>query len=170
MKTIKAKDMKDASTALSKAADNEANFVPNSFQSRVKSRFYRRLDEMSHITDKETVFKSKELLGQLAGTDRIFKWLESPAFSSWFVEDQFIVDTISSLQDKAVQVIQDILSSDDASEGDKLKAARMMLELGDQFPGRKSEVRFLDDRLNALSERDTEQEIAKIQKQLQIEE
>ena len=54
----------------------------------------------------------------------------------------------------------------DASEADRLKAAKMMLELGDQFPGRKSEVKFIDDRLNALPEAQVDAEIQKLESEL----
>ena len=158
--------LRKATGDLKRAANSELRFNPNDLQCRIKARFYRRLDELSHIIDKETVFDSKETVIELAGTGRILKWLEEPAFASWFVDQEFIVDTISSLQQKAIDVINTVLVSEEASEGDRLKAARMLLELGDQFPGRKSEVRFLDDRINDMTENETEKEIKRLKGQL----
>lgn len=158
--------LRKATKDLQKAARNEMRFTPNDFQSRVKARFFRRIEEQSHIVDLETVLESQELVVQMAGTDRILKWMEDPAFSSWFLDREYVVDTIHSLQQKAVEVLSTVLTSEDASENDRLKAARMLLELGDQFPGRKSEVRFLDDRLNELSESQTDQEIKQLKERL----
>lgn len=148
---------------LAKAAKEEMTFTANDFQKRVKARFYRRLAEMSHILDKETAFSEERHVVSLAGTDRVLKWLEDPGFAAWFVDEEYVTDTIASLQQDALGVIRNVIKDDDASDNDKLKAARMLLELGDQFPGRKSEVRFLDDRLNELTEGQTDKEIAKLE-------
>ena len=155
--------LRKATADIERAARNEMEFTANSFQERVKARFYRRLEELSHIMDKEAVFKSEDQVIQLAGTSRITRWLEDPAFASWFVDEEYIVDTISSLQAKSLEVVAGILANPSASEGDRLKAAKMLLELGDMFPGRKSEVKFLDDRVNSLSESETDKEIKKLQ-------
>lgn len=154
--------LKKATQDLKKAARNELNFTPNDFQSRVKSRFYRRLEELSHIMDKETALSNPDKIMQLAGTDRILKWLEDPAFASWFLDEDYVIDTIASLRQESVAVMAQILRSEDAHPGDRLKAARMLAELGDLFPGRKQEVRFLDDRINQLTESETDKEIKRL--------
>ena len=154
--------LRQASADIARAARNEETFTPGDFQKRVKARFYRRIDEMSHQVDRETVFASKDLVVQMAGTDRIVAWLEDPAFASWFVDADFLIDTISSLQSGAVSVIKEVMESDDASDGDRLKAARTALELADAFPGRKSEVKFLDERINELTESETDKELARL--------
>jgi hypothetical protein len=165
-KKIGSKTIKSSVKSLAKAAHHELKFAPNKTQERIKARFYRRLEELSHVMDKETVLDRPELIEQLAGTERIHRWLTEPAFASWFLDASYVVDTISSLQSQAVNVLQDLLTSDSP---DRLKAAKILLELGDQFPGRKSEVRFLDDRLNNMSALETDKEIAKLQQQLEIE-
>lgn len=154
--------LRKATSDLKKATRNEMSFDPNDFQERVKSRFFRRLEELSHKYDKETVFSSPDLTVQLAGTDRILKWLEDPAFASWFVDEDFLVDTLASLKAPAVDLLKQSIRNEDAHLGDRLKAVRMLFELTDSFPGRKQEVRFLDDRLNSLSESETDREIKKL--------
>jgi hypothetical protein len=158
--------LRQATKDMIQTAHNELEFVPNDLQSRVKARFYRRIEEMSHQVDKETVFASRDLVVQMAGTDRILAWLEKPDFAAWFVDAEYMVDTIRSLQQSAVKVVADVLKSDDATEGDRLKAARMLLELGDQFPGKKSEYRFIDDRIEGMSEADTTKELAEMKAKL----
>ena len=159
--------LKKAVSSLVKAGNTELNFSPNAMQSRIKARFYRRLEEMSHHIDRDTAFQSPDTMVELAGTDRIIKWLEDPAFSSWFVDDYYVIDTIASLQSSALRIVEDALVDPDASVGDKLKAARMLLELGDQFPGKKSELRFIDDRINEMTESETDREIKKLKATLQ---
>lgn len=158
--------LKGAVKDIAKGAQAVTNFRANQHQERVKAKFFRRLEEMSIMVDKETVFSNIKLIVQLAGTDRITEWMEDPAFVSWFTDDYWIPDTISSMQAQSVNIISGILNDDGVSPGDRLKAARMLLELGDQFPGRKSEVRFLDDRINSLSESDTDKEIKQLEAQL----
>lgn len=145
-------------------AKAEVHFTPKDLHKRVKARFYRRLGELEHIYDKEAAFADAKVTAQLAGTEQITKWLNDPAFARWFLDEEYVVDSIQAGQQDAISVVMSVLKDDDASEGDRLKAARMLLELGDQFPGRKSEVRFLDDRLNQLTEGQTDKEIAKLEK------
>jgi hypothetical protein len=154
--------LRKATKDLAKAGRNELEFNPIPFQERVKARFYRRLEELSHRYDKETVFSSSDLTVQLAGTDRILKWLEDPAFASWFLDADYVVDTIASQQQRAIKTIMSVMNNEDAHDGDRLKAARMLVELNDLFPGRKQEIKFLDERLNNLSESETEREIKQL--------
>lgn len=158
--------LRRAVNKLASDANAELNFQPGDYHQRVKARFYRRLEELAHHYDKETVFNDSKLVVQLAGTERVLKWLEQPGFASWFVDEDYIADTITGLQENAISVIKDVLRDGEAHDSDKLKAARMLLELGDQFPGRKSEVRFLDDRLNDLTESQVEKEIQQLEADL----
>lgn len=150
-----------------KLATAELTFRANQFQERVKARFFRRVEEMSHVYDLETVLANKDLVLQMAGTERILDWFEKPGFAVWFLDQDYLVDGIHAVQQDALSVVAHVLHDDAASPADRLKAARMLLELGDQFPGRKSEVRFLDERLNAMSESETEKEIKRLEKALE---
>lgn len=161
-------DITNSIKALAKSAHHEQNFSPSVTQEKIKARFFRRLEEMSHIMDRETVLASPQLIEQLAGTTKIHTWLGQPAFAAWFLDTEYITDTISSLQAQAINVLSEILTAEGVFPSDRLKAAKLLLELGDQFPGRKSEVRFLDDRLNQMSESETDKEIAKLQQQLRL--
>lgn len=158
--------IRDAIQAARKQSDAELNFAANQFQERVKARFYRRMDEMSHIVDKETVLSDPHMIVDLAGTERVLDWFRKPGFAVWFLDSEYMADTIASAQSDALRVVQQVLYSEDATEGDRLKAARMLFELGDMFPGRKSEVRFLDDRLNNMSDKEVDDEMARLTKQL----
>jgi len=149
-----------------KQIKSEERFQPNDFQERVKARFWRRMEEQSHRLDQETVFASADLLTELAGTDRILKWSESPQFSNWFLDEDYTKDTIMSLQNKAIYTIKDILEDDSTYKSDKLKAARTLLELGEQFPNKK-EIRFIDDTLNQMSMSEVDRETLKLDKQLE---
>jgi hypothetical protein len=158
--------LRAATKDLTQAANNEMSFNPGDMQNRVKARFYRRMDEMSHVVDKETVFDSKKLVVELAGTERILSWLENPSFAAWFVDAEYLSDTIASEQQRSLAAITAVRDGERTSDADVLKAARMLLELGDQFPGKKSEVKFLDDRINDMSDGETDKEIKRLQSQL----
>lgn len=145
-----------------KAVSAEISFEPNEFQERVKARFWRRLDEQSLRVDPETAFASREWLLELSGTDRIFSWLDNPAFAAWFADADYIGDIIQSQVRKNIQKLIDIRDESDAPAGDAIKAARTLLELADAFPGKKSEVRFIDEQLDAMKDDD----VAKETKQL----
>ena len=142
----------------------EASFNPNDFQQRVKARFWRRLEEMSHVYDRETAFKSKDAMLELAGTPRVFQWLQEDSFASWFSDSDYIGDLIQSQAERSVRTLVEVRDDEDTSDGDRLKAARTLLELADAFPGRKSEVRFIDDQLEGMSTKDAGQtaEISKV--------
>lgn len=148
---------------LGKQISKETDWEPNSLQERVKARFWRRLDEMSHIYDSETAFKSREALLELAGTDKVFRWLEEPGFAAWFADADYIGDLIQSEVRKNVQKLIQIRDESDAPAGDAIKAARTLLELADAFPGRKQEVRFIDENLEGMKD----DEVAREMKQLQ---
>lgn len=143
-------DIPTLTKAAKTAANLQVNFEPNDFQERVKARFWRRLSEQSHIYDAESAFSSKDAMVQLAGTERVLAWLEHPGFAAWFTDADLIVDLLDANKYKSVKTLVEIRDDADESAGDRIKAARTLLELADAFPGRKSEVRFLDDRLNDM--------------------
>jgi hypothetical protein len=146
---------------------SEAQFEPGKHQSIVKARFYRRLAEMEHVADRETIMENNKLLVQLCGTERILRWLvDVPGFAPWFLDTDTLADKIHGEQTAAVNVLAQILGDPAASDGDKIKSARTLLELGDTFPNKKSEVRFLDDRLNSMNESDVNQEMLKLDAEL----
>lgn len=161
-------DIKKLAKSVQRNLDRESRFRPTQFQERVKVRFWRRLNERSHLYDEETALKNRDIIIELAGTDAIMDWVQTPEFANWFLDSDYLTDLIASMQPEAVRTLIEIQRSDTASEADRLKATRMLLELGDQFPGRKSEVRFLDDRLNSMSDNEVDKETARLQAQLQL--
>ena len=159
-------DIPTLSRAAGRQLDAETKWSPNQFQERVKARFYRRLEEMSHIYEKKNAFSDKNVCVELAGTERILAWLEDPAFASWFTDEDRLVDVIQANQERSLAALLQIMQDQDSSDGDKIKAARILLELGDKFPGRKQEVRFLDERLDKMDDREVSQEQQMLDAQL----
>lgn len=159
--------LRRAARRVERAAESQDAWTANQFQERVKARFFRRLEEMSHVFDRETAFSNPKHLELLAGTDRIVEWLKDPHFAAWFQDEEYLVDTIAAEQRANIDLLRSIRDSENAHASDRLKAARMLLELADAFPGRKSEIKFLDDRLNSLTEAQTEKEIRQITAKLE---
>ena len=155
----------DLKKTIAKDITHEGKFHPNDFQERVKARFYRRIEEQSHRIDRESVFESEELMTEMAGTPRVMKWIQDPRFTRWFLDEEYTRDSIMSLQNKAISTINGILDDEGTYASDKLKAARMLLELGEQFPNKK-EIRFIDDTLNNMSENEVSDEAKKIRAKL----
>ena len=143
---------------------------PASIKARAKERFYRRLEDHAHLYDKEYVMARPELMCQLAGTERILDWLKDDRFSNWWWDEHVVKDELMSMRETAVSRLKDILTSDEVSAADALKAARMIFELTDQFPSKKQEVKFLDQELNNMDERAAEHEIRRLHSQLRLEE
>lgn len=137
-----------------------------SHRQKAKERFYRRLNEQSHIFDKEAVFDRPDLIEQLAGTRKIHEWLKDPKFAQWWWDEHVITDELMALRHQSVGVLRDILCGEEVSASDALKAARMIFELTDQFPTKKQEVRFLDEELNKMDSGQVDREIKKLQGQL----
>ena len=144
----------------------EGVFDPSILQERAKARFYRTLDQKSHLVSKEDVIANESMLVEFAGTQHILKWAQSPGFSSWFLDEDNTMDYVVSLRDQAVKTIHATLLDDDTPAKDRLKAADMILQLANMYPGKQSTVKFLDERLNELSEADTEREIKRLRGQL----
>lgn len=144
----------------------ETSWQPNDFQERVKARFWRRMDEMSHVWDPETAFSSREGLLELAGTERIFGWLKEPAFAAWFRDQDYVDDVIRSQVRKNIQKLIEIRDEEDSPAGDAIKAARTLLELADAFPGRKSEVRFIDEQLEGMRDDEVDREMKQLRGKL----
>lgn len=147
---------------LDKELKAERKFKPTKSQETLKAKFYRRLEELEAHFDKDTVLGNPKLIAHVAETDRINDLLKNPEFSKWFLEAELVSDRIAGLKERSIDVLEDIIEDDDAQNGDKLKAARTLMELNDMFPGRKQEVRFLDPELDALSEAETDKKIAKL--------
>lgn len=144
----------------------ETEYRPTAHQQRVKARIHRLIDERSHIIDRDQLFGNTELLVEFAGTSKILEWLGHPGFVAWIYDDHMVVDEIFSMRDQAVRAINEILTDPDVEPKDRLKAANMVLELTDMFPGKRNEVRFLDERLNSLSSNETDREIQRLTGQL----
>lgn len=137
-----------------------------SHRQKAKERFYRRLNEQSHIFDKEAVFDRPDLIEQLAGTRKIHEWLRDPKFAQWWWDEHVITDELMALRSQSVGKLKEILCGEEISPADALKAARMVFELTDQFPSKKQEVRFLDEELNKMDEGQVDREIKRLQGQL----
>lgn len=138
----------------------------DSHRAKAKERFYRRLKEAEHVIDKQMVMDRPDLLEQLAGTSRIHKWLESPDFASWWWDEHSVADELMALRYKAVNKLAKIMSDDDVSPADVLKAVRMIFEVTDQFPSKKQEVRFLDSDLENMPIGQVDSEIKRLQAKL----
>ena len=138
----------------------------DSHRAKAKERFYRRLKDGEHVIDKEMALQSPELLEQLAGTTRIHKWLENPEFAAWWWDEHSVADELMALRYKAVSRLAKIVSDDEVSPADVLKAVRMIFEVTDQFPGKKQEIRFLDNELNDMPASQVDQNIKKLQAKL----
>lgn len=130
----------------------------DSHRAKAKERFYRRLKESEHVLDKEMAFSNPSILEQLAGTTRIHKWLEDPAFAQWWWDEHSVADELMALRYKAVSKLAKIIDNDDVNPSDVLKAVRMIFEVTDQFPSKKQEVRFLDKELDGMAESQVDQE------------
>ena len=148
------------------AVTREAQWSPNPLQERIKARFWRRLDEQSLRLDAETAFRSREHMLELAGTEKIFKWLENPAFAAWFADADYIGDVIGSEVRRSLEKLIQIRDDHDSPAGDVIKASRTLLELADAFPGRKSEVRFIDEQLDGMKDADVRKEMAELDAKL----
>jgi hypothetical protein len=131
----------------------------DSHRAKAKERFYRRLKESEHVIDKEMAFNSPGILEQLSGTSRIHKWLEDPAFAQWWWDEHSVSDELMALRHKAVARLSKIVGDDGVSASDMLKAVRMIFEVTDQFPGKKQEIRFLDEDINRMSDTDVDKEM-----------
>ena len=131
----------------------------DSHRAKAKERFYRRLKESEHVIDKEMAFNNPNILEQLAGTSRIHKWLEDPSFAQWWWDEHSVSDELMALRHKAVARLSKIVGDDGVSASDMLKAVRMIFEVTDQFPGKKQEIRFLDNDLNNMPESQVDEEI-----------
>ena len=138
----------------------------DSHRAKAKERFYRRLKEAEHVIDKEMVANRPDLLEQLAGTSRIHKWLESPDFAAWWWDEHSVADELMALRYKAVSRLTKIVSDDDVSPADVLKAVRMIFEVTDQFPSKKQEIQFLDKDLENMPIGQVDSEIKRLQAKL----
>ncbi len=127
------------------------NFEPSPEQERVKARFLRRLEDKSHLYDMAKAVSTPAVLVDLAGTKKILDWAKQDEFLEWFMDDNFFEDSVLAMRGRALKVIREIMDSDVAQDSDKLKATKMIMELSDSFPGRKQEIRFIDERLNKMS-------------------
>ena len=165
---MKAKRAIERSQKMEAKNETDESFGP--FKQRVKERFYRRLKEQHHIFDKETAFSSPQIMEQLAGTDRIHEWMTDPVFAQWMMDEHIIADELMALRNKAVNRLRDILYKNDSLDSDALKAARLIFEVTDQFPSKKQEVRFLDQELDKMPDRQVDIEIKKLQTKLGEEE
>lgn len=123
-------------------------FTPDEFQERVKARFYRRLEEKSHLLDRDTALRTPFELEQLAGTSKIHAWVKNPSFLDWFLDEHYFEDSMFALRGKAIRRLEGIIDDPVAMDADAIKAIKMVLE---QTNPKKQEVRFIDETLNNMA-------------------
>lgn len=144
----------------------EGMFDPSQLQERAKAKFYRTLDQRSHMVSKEAVLENEAMLVEFCGTKHITTWAQHPGFSAWFLDEDVTMDYVISLRDQAVRTIHATLLDEDTPAKDRLKAADMVLQLAGMYPSKESTVKFLDERLNALTEAETDREIKQLKSRL----
>ena len=138
----------------------------NSHKSKTKERFYRRLKEQAMTIDKEVVFEDRELLEELAGTPRIHEWLKDSQFARWWWDEYDIIDELMALRGAATNTLKSLLTDKNVSDSDKIKSIRLLFEVTDQFPSKKKEYRFLDEKLNNMEEDEADAELLRLQNKL----
>lgn len=137
-------------------------FKPKREQTLAKSKFWARYEEQSALLDLESL--TKEDVRRMSGSRHVETWLRDPEFAAWFFEKDALAYRLRALKETAVDVLEEILTSDYEDKvltaKDKLKAADLILQVTGSFPSRTKEVVFYDERLNRLSPEELERELA----------
>lgn len=120
----------------------------------------RQQKALAALLEEPTLTKAAKAAG--VGERTLFTWLNEPTFSAAYREarGQLLENTLTALQSasgKAVETLRAVLSDQMAKPGEKVSAARAILE----FSLKAREVLEVEERLHALEERLRAQEAAK---------
>lgn len=93
------------------------------------------------------------------GDSRISQWWDLPGFRDWFTNSEEFRQRVEYIAQLALDELEGVLTDPAARSGDKLTAAKMALEVGGKFPGRKgdsSEGKYADEHIAAMSRAELE--------------
>lgn len=95
-----------------------------------------------------------DMIAKITGDRRIYKWVkEDPQALEYFRNKNEFRQRLEHLIEKALDRAESILDNDsERALGPQVNMMKILFELGNRFPSRAKETRYLDDEVNRMSE------------------
>jgi hypothetical protein len=144
--------------AVARANRDLSLFSPDAVHRRIRAQFwasYSNSDEFIAGGASSTTSTISLATALRYGADRrISDWWSLPGFVDWFTNSEDFAQRVEFLAQLALDDLEEILIDPEARKGDKLAAAKMILEVGGKFPGRKANdegSKFSDEKIAQMS-------------------
>jgi hypothetical protein len=132
---------KKDSKVISEIVESAKFFRPTPDQRHVKAEFH------SALIDGPTPKKITAAFAvQLTGRSVIEKWWSEVEFRKWFIDSRSFDNRAEALANSALETIGDIMMFGER-EGDRLAAAKTLIEIAGKVKKNKVEVQFLDENI-----------------------
>lgn len=96
---------------------------------------------------------------RLTSCATIGSWSKDPKFKGWFFNEDEFGQRADFLANQALDVIQEVMASEKAA--DRLNAAKFAVEVAGKAKKAKTEIKFLDDEVGNMDEKQLEDFIRK---------
>lgn len=114
-------------------------YNPSADQRRLKAEFQAMLND-GPVPEKVTA----AFAVQITGRSVIEKWWPVVGFKRWFLDATSFENEAEALASAALGVIGNIMYAGE-KDGDRLAAAKLLIEIAGKIKKQKTEVKFLDD-------------------------
>lgn len=85
------------------------------------------------------------LAARMSGSRQVLEWFQSQEFQDWFLNGDEFKQQVEYTSAIALDYLESVIQDDRARPGDRLAASKMVLEIGQKFPG-KSKVEETNDK------------------------
>jgi hypothetical protein len=130
---------KTDSKVLAEIIESANLYKPTADQRLVKAEFQTALADGPHPEKITAAFAV-----QITGRSVIEKWWSVEGFRSWFLDSKSFDNRAEALANAALEVAGNIMFAAE-KDGDKLAAAKFLIEVAGKVKKAKTEVKFLDD-------------------------
>lgn len=154
-------DIRSLVTRLAAASRDLTLFQPEMPHRKARATFWSHFQGEGAIPVPPSVDLSIAL--KYSGDKRLSQWWVLPGFQDWFLNAEEFQQRVEFLSQLALDSLEESLTSKTVPLKDKLLAAKMVLEIGDKFPGRKSSAaeEYLDARIAGMDRRQLEEYITR---------
>ena len=137
----------------------QVEFTPTDTQRKTKAKLMGILaDNPLYSIEDLTV----DVAVELTKDRRLYKWnKENPQFIEWLRNRNEFRQRLEHLIDRALDRAEQILANDEAKEAAQVALIKILMEMGNRFPTKTKEVKYLDAAIGKMSDDEVRKYIEK---------
>lgn len=153
-----AKVKSDILTKINAVARDLTLLTPTPEQRRTKAAFWASFASGDTPVPAEIDLATALRFG---ANPRLSVWWDIPGFQDWFRNEQEFVQRVEFLAQLALDSVEEILIDKNANPTAKINAVKIVMEMGQKFPGKQDSGKYRDEDIANMSKEELEEFVAK---------